>query len=145
MNNWRETFIRLSSDRPCQTTLKTTCYLQSNGTPLPTSTPSAPVRAPVRPRAAERGTTPLSDQEIREATSCRIAFGRDDLAFIDWNAALVFGQDMDDVRAVLEFVNGIAEMRTLDQQLDRAMDEGYEALRYRPAENSGCRARTNEP
>ena len=77
--------------------------------------------------------TPLSDQEIREATSCRIAFGRDDLAFIDWNAALVFGQDMDDVRAVLEFVNvELLEMRTLDQQLDRAMDEGYEALRHRP-------------
>ena len=77
--------------------------------------------------------TPLSDQEVREATSCRIAFGREDLALIDWNAALIFGQDMDDVRAVLEFVNvELLEMRSLDQQLDSALDEGYEALTRRP-------------
>lgn len=76
---------------------------------------------------------PLSDQEVHEATSCRIAFGRGDLALIDWNAALVFGQDMDDVRAVLDFVNvELLEMRTLDQQLDRALDEGYAALTRNP-------------
>ena len=77
--------------------------------------------------------TPLSDQEIHEATSCRIAFSRGDLALIDWNAALIFGQGMEDVRTVLEFVNvELLEMRTLDQQLDRALDEGYEALTRRP-------------
>ncbi len=71
----------------------------------------------------------LSDQEIHEATSCRISFSRDDMALIDWNAAIVFGQDMDDVRAVLEFVNvELLEMRTLDEQLDRALDQGYDAL-----------------
>ena len=73
--------------------------------------------------------TRLSDQEIHEATSCRISFSRDDTALIDWNAALVFGQDMDDVRAVLEFVNvELLEMRALDEQLDTALDQGYDAL-----------------
>ncbi|MBX3340459.1 MAG: hypothetical protein KF711_02640 [Nitrospira sp.] len=73
--------------------------------------------------------TRLSDQEIREATSCRISFSRDDTALIDWNAAIVFGEDMDDVRAVLEFVNvELLEMRTLDEQLDQALDQGYVAL-----------------
>jgi len=73
--------------------------------------------------------TPLSDQEIHEATFCRIAFSREDLALIDWNASIVFGQDMDDVRAVLEFVNvELLEMRTLDEQLDKALDQGYDAL-----------------
>ena len=46
-----------------------------------------------------------------------------------WNAAIVFGEDMDDVRAVLEFVNvELLEMRTLDEQLDQALDRGYVAL-----------------
>ncbi|MGZ9275373.1 MAG: hypothetical protein ACXW34_11605, partial [Nitrospira sp.] len=73
--------------------------------------------------------TRLSDQEIHEATSCRISFSRDDTALIDWNAAIVFGQDMDDVRAVLEFVNvELLEMRALDEQLDKALDQGYDAL-----------------
>lgn len=72
---------------------------------------------------------PLADQEVRDATSQRVSFGPDDLAVIDWNAALVFGQDMDDVRAVLEFTNvELLEMRLVDQQLDAAMDQAYESL-----------------
>jgi hypothetical protein len=73
--------------------------------------------------------TPLSDQEIADAMSCRISFGREDAALIDWHAAVLFGKEMDDVRAVLEFANvELLEMRMLDEQLDRALDEGYEAL-----------------
>ncbi len=76
---------------------------------------------------------PLSDQEVHEATACHIAFSRDDLALIDWNAAIVFGAEMDDVHAVLEFVNvELLEMRMLDEQLDRALDQGYDALTHRP-------------
>lgn len=73
--------------------------------------------------------TPLSDQEIRDALSCHISFGLDDAALIDWHAAVLFGVDMEDVRAVLEFANvELLEMRMLDEQLDQAMDQGYEAL-----------------
>jgi hypothetical protein len=40
---------------------------------------------------------------------------------------------MDDVRAVLEFANvELLEMRILDEQLDQALDEGYEALTRKP-------------
>lgn len=71
----------------------------------------------------------LSEQEVREATGCRISFGLDDAAVIDWNAAMVFGQDMDDVRAVLEFGNiELLEMRYLDHQLGEALDQAYLAL-----------------
>ena len=81
--------------------------------------------------------TPLSDQEIHEATACRISFSRDDTALIDWNAAIVFGHDMDDVRAVLGFVNvELLEMRTLDEQLDRALDQGYDVLTRKSASKS---------
>ena len=46
--------------------------------------------------------TPLSDQETKDAMSCRISFGLEDAALIDWHGAVLFGKDMDDVRAVLE-------------------------------------------
>jgi len=46
--------------------------------------------------------TPLADQEIRDALSCRISFGQEDAALIDWHAAVLFGKEMDDVRAVLD-------------------------------------------
>lgn len=48
---------------------------------------------------------PLATQEIEDATASHIVFGQQDLTLIDWNAAMVIGQEMDDVRAVLEFIN----------------------------------------
>lgn len=72
---------------------------------------------------------PLSEQEIRDATTSQIAFGTQDLTLIDWNATLMIGQEMDDVRAVLEFANvELVERRFLDHQLDEALDEAYAAL-----------------
>ncbi len=76
---------------------------------------------------------PFSEQEVADALSCRISFGQEDAAVIDWHSAVLFGKDMDDVRAVLEFANvELLEMRMLDEQLDRALDEGYEALSRKP-------------
>jgi hypothetical protein len=73
--------------------------------------------------------TPLSEQEIRDALSCNISFGIEDIAFIDWHAAVLFGKETDDVRAVLEFANvELLEMRMLDEQLDQALDQAYEAI-----------------
>ncbi|HBH78801.1 MAG TPA: hypothetical protein DDY39_03145, partial [Nitrospira sp.] len=67
---------------------------------------------------------PFSEQEVADALSCRISFGQEDAAVIDWHSAVLFGKDMDDVRAVLEFANvELLEMRMLDEQLDRALDE----------------------
>ncbi|GJL69660.1 MAG: hypothetical protein NPIRA06_22950 [Nitrospirales bacterium] len=72
---------------------------------------------------------PLSEQEICDATTSQIAFGTQDLTLIDWNASLMIGQEMDDVRAVLEFANvELVERRFLDHQLDEALDEAYAAL-----------------
>ena len=77
--------------------------------------------------------TPFSEQEVADAVSCRISFGQEDVAVIDWHSAVLFGKEMDDVRAVLEFANvELLEMRILDEQLDQALDEGYEALTRKP-------------
>jgi hypothetical protein len=71
----------------------------------------------------------LSTEEVRDATAHRISFGPDDLAVIDWEAAILFDRDAVDVRDVLEFANvELLEMRWLDQQLDAALDRAYEAL-----------------
>lgn len=68
----------------------------------------------------------LSAQEVDDSLAHRISFGTSDLTIIDWNAAIVFGSDMDDVLAVLEFANmELLEMRFLDDQLDRTLEEAY--------------------
>jgi len=71
----------------------------------------------------------LSDQEIEDALACRLAYGRDDGLLIDWNAALVFDRDAEDIRAVLEYANvELLELRYLDDQLDDDLDEAYETV-----------------
>jgi hypothetical protein len=79
---------------------------------------------------AERQT--LSEQEVQDALAVRISYGPDDIAIIDWNAALLVDREGDDVRAVLEFANvELLEMRYVDQKLDRALDQAYETLSRR--------------
>lgn len=74
----------------------------------------------------------LSADEVRDATEQHISYAPDDVAIIDWAAALLFERDAEDVRAVLEFANvELLEMRYLDQQLDDALDESYQALSKR--------------
>jgi hypothetical protein len=77
----------------------------------------------------------LSDQEVEDAISARISFGIEDLTIVDWNAALLVDREGEDVRAVLDFANvELLEMRYLDQRLDRALDQAYDAL-SRPSLN----------
>jgi hypothetical protein len=74
----------------------------------------------------------LSEQEVEDAISARISFGIEDLTIVDWNAALLVDREGEDIRAVLEFANvELLEMRYLDQRLDRALDEAYDALSRR--------------
>ncbi len=70
----------------------------------------------------------LAEEEVRDSIGQRISFGPDDVTIIDWNAALIYGQEMEDVIAVMEFANvELLEMRFLDQQLDLALDQAYAA------------------
>ena len=71
----------------------------------------------------------LSSQEVGDSLACRISFGECDLTIVDWNAALLFDTDADDVRAVLEYANiELLEMRWLDDQLDLALEESHDTL-----------------
>jgi hypothetical protein len=71
----------------------------------------------------------LSEEEVQDAISSRLSFRPHDAVIVDWNAAILFGQDMEDVMAVLNFANvELLEMRILDHQLDDSLDQAYEAL-----------------
>ena len=72
---------------------------------------------------------PLSEQEVAEALGARVSFGLADVAIIDWNAALVYDSEPEDVISVLEFANlQLLELRYLDARLDRSLDRSYEIL-----------------
>lgn len=77
----------------------------------------------------------FAQDQVEDALSCVLSYSPDDSVVIDWNAAFMFGSDVDDVRAVLEFGNvELLELRYLDQELDEALERSYVALNrgYRP-------------
>ncbi len=75
---------------------------------------------------------PLSEQEIKDALACAISYAPEDLTLIDWYGALIFDQQADDVRAVLEFANlELLELRLLDRQLDKSLEDAYDIVSER--------------
>jgi hypothetical protein len=51
------------------------------------------------------------------------------VTIIDWQAAMVIDAEAEDVRTVLEFANvELLEMRFLDDQLDRVLDQSHRTL-----------------
>ncbi len=75
----------------------------------------------------------LSAQEAADAVSHSISYKPGDLALVDWNAAILFGPDTEDTRAVLEFANvALLESRTLDGHLDQALDLAYDRATPKP-------------
>jgi len=74
----------------------------------------------------------LSDDEVADALSHRISFGKDDIVLVDWNAALVVDKEAEDILTILEFANvELLEMRFLDQRLDEALTLAYDRLSHR--------------
>lgn len=73
---------------------------------------------------AERG--PLSEERITQTLAARIGYAPDDLSIIDWNAAVLFDPEPEDILAVLTHANiELLEMRLLDGQLDRLLDRAH--------------------
>jgi hypothetical protein len=68
----------------------------------------------------------LSPEEVADATGAHLAYGTDDGTVVDWNAAVAYGPDVEDVRTVTDFANvQLLEMRHLDHELDVALDQSY--------------------
>ncbi len=76
---------------------------------------------------AERGG--LSDERVRQTLASRIGYSPGDLAVVDWNAALLFDPDPDDVLAVLTHANiELLEMRLLDEHLDGLLASAHRLM-----------------
>lgn len=72
---------------------------------------------------------PISRQQIQQTMSARMSYSPEDLAVIDWNGALVFDREPEDVVAVLQHANvELLELRVLDGQLDGLLDQADEYL-----------------
>ena len=72
---------------------------------------------------------PLGEQEIGEALSMRTAYLPDECVLVDWFAAILAGDDMEDERVVLELsVAELCELRQLDEQLDGGIERAYAVL-----------------
>ena len=93
---------------------------------------AAAVSRDVSARIISAESVELSEQQRDDVLRGFVSFGRDDVSFIDWHAAILFNAEADDVHAVLEYVNvEMLEMRFLDDRLDAALDEGYKLTRPR--------------
>lgn len=69
----------------------------------------------------------LSEEQVSDAVSGTVSYGPDDLAVIDWNAAVLVDPDPDATIAALELANTqLLELRFLDDSLDRALGEAYD-------------------
>jgi hypothetical protein len=69
---------------------------------------------------------PLSGEETRDAVAAHITLDPAGVTLVDWGAALVYRQDIGDLRTVIEFANlQLLELRFLDRQLDEALERSY--------------------
>lgn len=72
---------------------------------------------------------PISAQQVAQTMSARMSYSPEDLAVIDWNGALVFDREPEDVVAVLQHANvELLELRVLDGQLDGLLEQSDEYL-----------------
>ncbi|PYV44409.1 MAG: hypothetical protein DMG06_06555 [Acidobacteria bacterium] len=77
-------------------------------------------------------TQPLSREQQEEALAQRIAYFQNDLALIDWNAAIIYDRDYWDAANVLELLNvELLEARFIDAELDKRISE-YQGLVPKP-------------
>lgn len=88
----------------------------------------------------------LSTAQVDETWSRRVSYAVDDLAVIDWDAALVVdgGGYFDDVLYVIELANlQLEELKLLDDRLDRHFERAYADLeRYSSLKSPRAALRT---
>jgi hypothetical protein len=71
----------------------------------------------------------LSSQEIDDALARPISYAPGEVAYVDWLAALLVGAEVHDELFVLELASvELLELRLLDRQLFRGIDEAYDIL-----------------
>jgi hypothetical protein len=82
----------------------------------------------------------LSRQEADESTGRYLSYYENDLAVLDWDAALIVHEpgQMDEILYVLELANlQLAELEAYDRILDASLERSYRDLNERPRRSSG--------
>jgi hypothetical protein len=99
--------------------------MDSGTLPAPLTTES--IGRPLLARILRAEPAALSDEQVSDAVSGTVSYGPQDLAVIDWNAALLIDPEPDATIAALELANTqLLELRFLDDTLDRALEDAYE-------------------
>ncbi len=74
-------------------------------------------------------TDELSDQEVDDAVSHPIAYSPREACYVDWLAAVLIGEDLEDEHLVLEVTTvALLGLRVLDGELRAGVDDAYGAL-----------------
>jgi hypothetical protein len=85
--------------------------------------------APTLAQVLQGERSPLSPALAGEAVRSRLSFTPSDAALIDWNCAVLFDREPDDLLVVLEHANvELLEMRVLDAQLDALLERARAVL-----------------
>lgn len=80
-------------------------------------------------RAIEAEAGELGEDQLARTLGGRMSYGVDDLAVIDWNAAILLDPEPDDLIAVLQHANvELLQLRILDEELDSILDHSDELL-----------------
>jgi hypothetical protein len=77
----------------------------------------------------------LSKQEAEESTARYLSYYEDDIAVVDWDAALLVDapRDFDETLYIMELANlQLAELEAYDRLLDDALERSYRDLGERP-------------
>lgn len=80
-------------------------------------------------KAIEAERIELSAAQVERTIGARMSYTENDLAVVDWNAAVLFDAEPDDVVSVLQHANiELLELRVLDQELDEILDHADDTL-----------------
>jgi hypothetical protein len=87
----------------------------------------------------EENAEALSEQEVRESTQIYLSYYSDDLVVVDWDSAIVVGQQdaLDDVLHIMEVANvQLVELAAYDKVLDEALQLAYSDISRQKARST---------
>jgi len=83
----------------------------------------------------EENAEALSEQEVNESTGLYLSYYGDDLVVVDWDSAIIVGQQdaLDDVLHIMELANvQLVELAAYDKVLDEALQRAYSDMNRQP-------------
>jgi len=89
----------------------------------------------------EDNTEALSEQEVSESTGLYLSYYGDDLVVVDWDSAIVVGQQdvLDDVLHIMELANvQLVELAAYDRVLDEALQLAYSDVNRQKVRSAGA-------